>query len=56
MQEVTEINDDGSTSGHTGDSNPNEYFDEVSLESAKNLRYAFNQPTDERTQLQLFTD
>ena len=49
--EVTfEINDDGSTSGHfVSDSNPNEYFDEVSLESAKNLRYAFNQPTDERT-------
>ena len=45
-----EINDDGSTSGHfISDSNPNEYFDAVSLESAKNLRYAFSQPTEKRT-------
>ena len=45
-----EINDDGSTSGHfISDSNPSEYFDAVSLESAKNLRYAFSQPTEKRT-------
>ena len=43
------INDDGSTSDHyISDSSPGKYFDEVSLESAKNLRYAFREPTNER--------
>ena len=43
------INDDGSTSDHyISDSNPREYFNEASLESAKNLRYAFGQLTDKR--------
>ena len=43
------INDDGSTSDHyISDSNPREYFDEASLESAKNLRYALGKLTDKR--------
>ena len=43
------IKDDGSTSDqYISDSSPGKYFDEVSLESAKNLRYAFREPTNER--------
>ena len=50
------INDDGSTSDHyISDSSPSEYFDEASLESAKNLRYAFRQPTDNRVHSYRFT-
>ena len=50
------INDDGSTSDHyISDSSPSEYFDEASLESAKNLRYAFRQPSDNRVHSYRFT-
>ena len=51
-----EIEDDGSTANHyISESNPSNYFDEVSLESATNLRYAFKELTDKKTHSYRFT-